>query len=223
MDNLPSYIEVESTLEFSRLVCALERVPRISFLHEHSGDKVLSVQADIIEEKPIIYYTKLVKSGHYLTYGIKNGKEDSDIVDTINDPTRLYSPIIKIKSLPSSLKAGNGTSNKYHPIELEDLASLSKLSYMFEDSLFPLFTFPKNGNDKKWLVGGFVNFSEEGDSYFCHVTLDDVPTKPFLKYSTRNGTQPTFIKDPNEHGYSYLKVIRLKDTHPLVDYDQLQN
>ena len=39
MDKLPRYIELESTLEFSRLVCALERAPRVSFLHEHEGKK----------------------------------------------------------------------------------------------------------------------------------------------------------------------------------------
>jgi hypothetical protein len=163
----------------------------------------------------------LAKSGHYITYGIKGGKEDSDIVNSISDSARLYSPIVKIKSLPSSLKAGNGTDDKYHPIELEDLASLSKLSYVFEDALFPLFAFPNNNG--KWLLGGSINFSEDGDSYFCHVTLDDIPKKPFLKYSTGNGTQPMFVENPTEHGYSYLKIIRLKEPHPLVDYEQLQN
>ena len=53
MDKLPRYIQVSSTLEFSRLVCALERAPRISFLHEHEGKKILSVQMDILKEKPI--------------------------------------------------------------------------------------------------------------------------------------------------------------------------
>ena len=57
MDKLPSYIQVESSLEFSRLVCALERAPRVSFLHEHEGKEVLSVQMDLLKEKPIIYYT----------------------------------------------------------------------------------------------------------------------------------------------------------------------
>jgi hypothetical protein len=49
------------------------------------------------------------------------------------------------------------------------------------------------------------------------------PTKPFLKYTTTNGAEPVLVDNPGEHGYSYIKIIKLKDTHPLVDYDQIQN
>jgi len=220
VDKLPTYIEVASPLEFSRLVCALERVPRVSFLHEHEGKVVLSVQMDLLKEKPIIYYTPITDKDHYLCYEFKSGKEISSVVSSTSDAARLYSPIVKIKSLPDNLKGGNGSEEKYHPIELEDLASLAKLSYGFEDAPFPLFTFPRNG---KWLMGVFMNFNEEGASYFCHVVLDHNPEKPFLKYSTNNGTEPSFVENPKEHGYSYIKIIKLKDTHPLVNYGTIQN
>ena len=95
-DKLPRYIQVNSTLEFSRLVCALERAPRVSFLHDYEGQKILSVQMDILKEKPIVYYTPLEHVGHYLCYGLKKGKEESKIVDTTSDASKLYSPIIKI-------------------------------------------------------------------------------------------------------------------------------
>lgn len=219
-DKLPRYIQVESTLEFSRLVCALERVPRVSFLHDHEGKRVLSVQMDLLKDKPIIYYTPLERIGHYLCYGFRSGREESMIVDNTFDATKLYSPIVKIRSLPDSLRAGNGTGDKYQPIELEDLASLAKLSYGFEEAPFPLFAYPYNG---KWLLGMFMNFNDEGGSYFCYVVLDNDPGKPFLKYSTSNGTDPMFVEDPSEHGYSYIKIIRLKDVHPLVEYGQIQN
>ena len=220
MDKLPTYIEVDSPLEFSRLVCALERIPRVSFLHEHDGSAVLSVQMDLLKEKPIIYYTPITDKGHYLSYEFKSGRENSSVVSSTSDNSRLYSPIVKIKSLPDNLKAGNGSEEKYHPIELEDLASLAKLSYGFEDAPFPLFTFPRDG---KWLMGVFMNFNEEGSSYFCHVVLDKNPDKPFLKYSTNNGTEPSFVENPKDHGYSYIKIIKLKDTHPLVNYGAIQN
>ena len=220
MDKQPTYIQVDSPLEFSRLVCALERAPRVSFSHEHEGKEVLSVQMDLLKEKPIIYYTIIDDKGHYLCYEFKSGKEQSSIVNSASDAARLYSPIVKIKSLPDNLKAGNGSEEKYHPIELEDLASLAKLSYGFEDSPFPLFTFPHN---EKWLMGVFMNFNEEGASYFCHVVLDKNPTKPFLKYSTNNGIDPSFVESPQEHGYSYIKIIKLKEAHPLVNYVKLQN
>jgi hypothetical protein len=220
VDKLPRYIQVSSSLEFSRLVCALERAPRVSFLHEHNGKKVLSVQMDVLKEKPIIYYTPLEHSGHYICYGLNGGKEESRIVNTTSDSSKLYSPIVRIKSLPETLKPGNGTLDRYQPIELEDLASLAKLTWGFEEIPFPLFLFPRNG---KWLIGVFMNFNEEGTSYFCHVVLDHDPRKPFLKFSTSNGLEPSFIENPSEHGYSYIKIIKLKDTHPLVDYGSLQN
>ena len=142
MDKLPRYIQVESTLEFSRLVCALERAPRVSFLHEHDGKKVLSVQMDLLKEKPIVYFTPIENIGHYICYGFKSGKEESLVVNSTSDTARLYSPIVRIKSLPDNLKAGNGTNDKYHPIELEDLASLAKLSYGFEEVTISIICFP---------------------------------------------------------------------------------
>ncbi len=219
-DKLPRYVQVNSTLEFSRLVCALERAPRVSFLHDHNGQKILSVQMDVLKEKPIVYYTPLEQHGHYLCYGLKGGKEESTIVNSTSDTSKLYSPIIRIKSLPKTLRPGNGTLDRYQPIELEDTSSLAKLTWGFDDIPFPLFLFPYND---KWLLGLFMNFNDEGTSYFCHVVLDSDPQKPFMKFSSTNASEPSFVENPSEHGYSYIKIIKLKDTHPLVDYDHLQN
>lgn len=220
IDKLPRYIQVHSTLEFSRLVCALERAPRVSFLHDYNGQKILSVQMDVLKEKPIVYYTPLENIGHYLCYGLKGGKEESEIVNTTSDSSKLYSPIVRIKSLPKTLKPGNGTLDRYQPIELEDMSSLAKLTWGFDEIPFPLFLFPRND---KWLIGVFMNFNDEGTSYFCHVVLDTDPQKPFMKFSSTNGIEPVFVENPSEHGYSYIKIIKLKDTHPLVDYGHLQN
>lgn len=216
MIKLPYYVQVANRIEFARLVCALERVPRTSFSFEHEGQYVISVQMDLLKERPIIYYTPTEKSGHYLSYGFKAGNEDSSIVNTITNPTYLYSPIVRVKSLPPSLKqeTQHDLESVYDPLELEDLASLVNLSYGFEESPFPLFAF-SDGN--KWLLGVFMNFNESDEvSYFCHVTLNIEPTKPFLKYSSKDGAEPSFTSSVSEHGYSYLKVIKLKDKHPLV-------
>jgi len=213
---LPHYVQVANRIEFARLVCALERVPRTSFSFEHEGQYVISVQMDLLKERPIIYYTPAEKSGHYLSYGFKAGNEDSSIVNTITNSTYLYSPIVRVKSLPPSLKqeTQRDLESVYDPLELEDLASLVNLSYGFEESPFPLFAF-SDGN--KWLLGVFMNFNESDKvSYFCHVTLNIEPTKPFLKYSSKDGAEPSFASSVSEHGYSYLKVIKLKDKHPLV-------
>ena len=220
MVKFPSYIQVNSPLEFTRLVCALERSPRVSFLHEHQGKKVLSVQMDMLKQSPVIYYSPIENFGHYLSYGFKSGKEESLMVDSTLDNSKLYSPIIKIKSLPASLKPDIETSKeKYNPIELEDLSSLAKLSFGYEEAPFPLFAFKQKD---KWFLGVFLNFNEDGPSYFCHVSLDEEPTKPFLKYTTSKNSEPEFVTHTGDHGYSYIKIIKLKDSHPLVDYDQIQ-
>src|SRR5574342_638545 len=201
MTKLPHYVEVLDRIEFSRLVCALERVPRTSLSFVHEGNPVLAVQMDLIKERPVIYYAREGNTGHYISYGFKSGKEDSDIINTITNPTYLYSPIVRVKTLPPSLKQETKTEdlNYYEPLELEDLESLVKLSYGFEEAPFPLFVFP---NGDKWLIGVFMNFNESDEvSYFCHVVLD---------------IEPSFTPSVSEHGYSYLKVIKLKDKHMLV-------
>ena len=221
MVKFPSYIQVNSPLEFTRLVCALERSPRVSFLHEHQGKKVLSVQMDMLKQSPVIYYSPIENFGHYLSYGFKSGKEESLMVDSTIDNSKLYSPIVKIKSLPESLRPSSNTSTeKYQPIEFEDVGSLAKLSYGFDEAQFPLFSFPFNG---RWLLGVFLNFNEDGDSFFCYVVLNQEPIEPFLKHSATNGSQPIFVNNTSEHGYSYIKIIKLQETHPLVNYDQIQN
>ena len=89
-----------------------------------------------------------------------------------------------------------------------------KLSYGFEESPFPLFAFSDN---TKWYMGVFMNFNESDEtSYFCHVKLDHEPPKSFLKYSSKDGMEPSFVNSVVDHGYSYLKVIKLKGRHPLV-------
>ena len=221
MDKFPSYIQVRSPLEFTRLVCALERAPRVSFLHEHQGKKVLSVQMDLLKESPVIYYSPVENFSHYISYGFKSGKEESLMVESTLDASRMYSPIVKIKSLPRSLQPSpeNNTA-KYQPIELDDLGSLAKLSYGFEEAPFPLFAFPCK---EQWFLGVFLNFNEDGDSFFCYVVLNEEPVKPFLKHTTTNSSEPILVDHTSEHGYSYIKIVKLRETHPLVNYDQIQN
>ena len=67
----------------------------------------------------------------------------SKVVDSTSDASKLYSPIIRIKSLPKTLRPGNGTLDRYQPIELEDVSSLAKLTWGFDEVPFPLFLFPR--------------------------------------------------------------------------------
>ena len=68
------------------------------------------------------------------------------MLDFMSDSSKMYSPIVRIKSLPSTLMPGNGTLDRYQPIELEDLSSLAKLTWGFEDISFPLFCFQGAAN-----------------------------------------------------------------------------
>ena len=216
----PRYVELESRLDFSRLVCALEAAPRISFLHEHMGRMVMSAHLDVLVDRPVVYYTPVEQTGRYLSYGIRGGREEAGIVDSISDRSKMYSPLIRIKSLPESLRPGKGDDDRYMRLELEDLDSLAKLSYGAENSL-PLFLFPE-GNG--WYLGAFMNFGEDDDdAYFCYVSLGEDPKKPFLKHSANNGAEPSFVDSPADHGYSYVKIIRLRDAHPLIEHVKLQN
>ena len=41
--------------------------------------------------------------------------------------------------------------------------------------------------------------------------------------TTNNGSEPILVDNTSEHGYSYIKIVKLHETHPLVNYDQIQN
>lgn len=224
----PRYVEVESTLELARLVCALERFPRATFLHDHGGRRVLSAQVDVLDDAPVIYYApagdEWGPGGNYLSYAVRGGREEARAAESAGDAGVTYSPIVRIRSLPASLRpggggAGGGAGALYHPVELEDMASLARLSYAFEESPFPLFAYERGG---EWLVGMFMTLSEDGASYFCHVRAGGRPAAPFLRFSASSAAAPSFAGTPDEHGYNYAKVIRLRGAHPLVDDAQLQ-
>ena len=130
---------------------------------------------DVLKEKPIVYYTPLERNGDYLCYGLKSGKEESDIVNSTSDSSKLYSPIIRIKSLPKTLRPGNGTLDRYQPIELEDLSSLAKLTWGFDEVPFPLFLFP---HENKWLLGVY--------SVELKIELYQIQNKNYLDFESLN-------------------------------------
>jgi hypothetical protein len=53
-------------------------------------------------------------------------------------------------------------------------------------------------------------------SYFYYVVLNSVPSGTFVKYSSQRVEKPEFTNKIDEHGYIYMKVIRLRKNHPLV-------
>lgn len=232
----PYYIQLNSTLDFSRLVCALEHVPFMCMTHKYGDNQnILCAQTDMLQERPIIYYVLFddnskekekkkendtVVSSHYLYYGFNRGKEEYGVTDIPSDTSMVYSPIVRIKSLPSVLQPDHNITDRYHSIALEDMSSLTKMAWGRGNATFPLFLFSHN---QKWLLGATLAQASNANapSYFTYVDLDFDPKKPYLMFSAQKGIKPTFVDFPSEHGYSYMKIIRLMNKHPLIDYDKI--
>ena len=204
--------------DLARLVCAFERAPLPVFSLRFHGDNVLAVQADILMGRPVIYYASFDGQGEFLGYRNAGGTEDITAVDAITNPTFSYAPIIQVDKLPDSMikNAKVAKNSGYITMKLKNVASLAKVSsfkMFFDEAPLPLFLF----SDKKPILGTFLSMND-GDniSYFYYVELDKAPSETFLKYSSQRVEKPGFTNKIDEHGYVYMKVIRLRKHHPLV-------
>jgi hypothetical protein len=217
----PCYIALASLKDFARLVCALERTPLPAFSLQLNRQEVLAVQTDIINGRPVIYYTQEdSKDGQYLAYRVSNGIEEVLLASSVDNPTYVYSPILKVEKFPRSLtrSAKISKGSGYTVIKLKDLSSLAKVAAyktIYDEPPLPLFLY-KELEDK--IVLGTAMSTNDNDtiSYFYYVTVEEEPKAPFLRYSSQRADQPTFLTRLDEHGYVYLKVIRLAEDHPLV-------
>ena len=86
---------------------------------------------------------------------------------------------------------------------------------IYDEPPLPLFLFKERGG--RIILGATMSATDnETVSYFYYVALDEEPKEPFLRYSSQRIEQPGFSARLEEHGYVYLKVIRLATDHPLV-------
>jgi hypothetical protein len=217
----PCYIELGGLKDFGRLVCALERTPLPAFSLQFNKHDVLAAQTDIINGRPVIYYADNdSKDGQYLAYRVSNGVEEVLLAASVDNPTFVYSPILKVERFPRALARSAKVDKKsgYTVIKLRDLSSLAKVAAyktIFDEPPLPLFLFKERGG--KVILGATMSASEnETISYFYYVVLDNEPREPFLRYSSQRSEQPVFSARLDEHGFVYLKVIRLAADHPLV-------
>jgi hypothetical protein len=232
----PYYVEVDSLNDFGRFVCALERTPLPTFSLSLNSDQVLAVQADIINERPIIYFVKnsITRQGHYLAYRITGSAEEITIVDSIGNPSFVYSPIINIEKLPPSMlrNARRNKKSGYTAIKLKDIYSLAKVAAyktMYDEPPLPLFLFSNDESidigldptQQTFVIGTALNLTESDSlSYFYYVVLSEEPRSWYLRFSSHSSERPSFSNRIDEHGYVYLKIIRLARFHPLiVSYD----
>lgn len=222
----PAFIELENLNELSRLTCALERAPLPIFAIKQEGEGngfMLSTQLDLFGGASVFYYaySELVK--HFLGYKTTGIGEETALVDFPSNPTMVYSPIIEIVKLPplfqNALKEKTAYSGpKFLSLQVKDLMSIVKVaSYkvMFEEPPLPMFAFPSSSNN--WIIGSFTRIEElEEASIFFYCEQPQRPEQNYVGYSSSK-SQAFFSNKTDEHGTMYIKLVRMKGQHPLVD------
>lgn len=212
----PIFVELLSLKDLGRLCCALERAPMLVFAFNSKDEVKLAVHLDTYFGSPILYYVKTDKFGHFLEYRNSAGLEDVRISNTPS--LLLYAPIVVVKNIPNKFRrvAGAKRAKKISSIEVADLMSLAKISayrMVFEEAPLPIFVYRSNGG---WVAGLFARMDDSDEaSMFFYCRLDVEPSGGFIRYSP-NSADVSFTDRIEEHGYIYLKVIRLKEPHPLV-------
>ncbi len=221
----PFFIEVSTIQDFGRLVCAFERTPLLTFSFKSTEEDLLATQIDFLNNVPVIYYVRYASQGQYLGYRNSNGIEDVSIVENIQNPSVMYSPIISVDKFPPIFwrRPKDTKKSNYEPIKLSNFQSLIKIaSYkmIYEESPLPLFVF-KSTKKSKYVVGTALNMAEsDGISYFYYATIPESPVHSFIKYSSLKSEDPTFTNNIEEHGYIYIKLIKLFGSHPLVKINE---
>jgi len=217
----PCFVELASVKDLARLACAIERAPLPVFAIESEREVVLAVQLDLFMGRPIFYYAKAKERKAHLGYRSLSGVEEVLSTDNVSNPTFVYAPVIGIKKLPPSfekaLHSQPEIKDKFLSMEVSDLASLAKISsykMLFEEPPIPLYAFEAN---TKWIAGAFARIDDyEEASLFFFVRLDGPPDN-FLRYSMQKTDGILFTNKIEEHGYAFIKVIRLAGKHPMVD------
>lgn len=125
-----------------------------------------------------------------------------------------------MESKVSPLPIDSEDFDVFHPIRLEDIGSLARLTY---DPEFPeepnlaLYLVP---HQDSWVLGYLTSLDMDEVYYqFNYVELDSEPMKSFVKYQGHLGKEPEF-SDSFEHGYSYLPIIKIKSMHPIFGFNK---
>lgn len=218
----PCFVEVESLVDFARLVCALERVTLPMFGFEASGESVLAVQLDLFRGTPVLYYARCKGPGDFLGYRNTGGREFAELSFSTRDASNVYAPILGLEKIPEMFEKGffgKGLKReKYISMQVKDIANLCKISLykiMLDDVPLPLFAFPADGG---WIIGTFSRLDDVDEvAVFFYATLSSRPAYSFVKYSSMNPEKTGLTDRVDEHGYVYGKVIRLVEKHPMVE------
>ena len=211
------FIELSSFDDLARYACAFQEYPKRVYSQEFDGLRIIS-SSQTLANTLMIFYVSMPKFGRYISYQVVAGKEICDIVGSTKNISH-YAPIVhmesKISTLPVKLEK---IIDQFHPIAVQDLGSLARLTY---DPEFPdeqnltLYALPH----KTFWVVGYITSLEMDEVYynFNYVKLDSEPTKHFIKYRGNQGQDPEF-SDSFDHGYSYLPIIKIKNEHTIFGF-----
>jgi hypothetical protein len=206
-------------LELGRLSCALERAPLPIFMSTHGKKMRLAIQTDLFMGIPIFYYVEEEINAEFLAYRNSGETEEVQLVDSTQNPSFIYAPIIHIVKMPKILEDKDDFSERYLAAQVTNLTSLVKIaSYkmLYEEPPLPLYAF-KNGSD--WILGAFARLDDyEEASLFFYTKMKEESTAGFVRYSPTRINETNFSKRTDEHGFIYVKVIKLMEKHPLVEF-----
>lgn len=222
------FVEAKSVNDIGRLACGLEKIPLPTFGIEYKNIKLMAVQADFFKEMPVVYFARVDSFNHLLAYRNAHGKEELMLTDSASNPTYTYTPIIMVKKLPKNYENGllNCLNNlkqeyeeRYSCIMVKDLVSLAKVSSyktLYEESPLPLYIMPYQD---EFVIGAFTRLEDEGSTLFFYTKLKEEPKQNFLGFSAVRASDLILTNRIDEHGRIYIKIIRLKSIHPLIDVE----
>ncbi len=213
------YVRLDSLLELGRLSCALERAPFPLFAFKEGKATRVAAQADLFMGTPVFYYFDATKVDEFLAYRITGEGEEVQLVSSASNASYLYAPVIRVQKMPGPLEAKTEFQDKFMSVEVENIPSLVKVGAyktLFEEPPLPLFAFMGGSG---WVVGTFARIDDyEEASIFFYSHSKGEPPSGFLRYSYDKITETTFVKRTDEPGYHYIKVVKLAEPHPLVQF-----
>jgi hypothetical protein len=208
-------VEVSSINDIARLAGALERVPKPILALKYEGGYKFMVHGDQVLDFSIFFYTVSNDKSQYLAYELDSKGERVELVEGIGEHGRVYLPIISISKVPKFFDGGKGErlSSLMEPIEVEDLPSLVKLSMYklyYDEVAVPLFVSEEGDG---WYIGSVVQIGEaDGSAFYFYTRLGPkAPSGNFLRVDPSKIKELDFKAGIGEHGYYYIKLIKLKD------------
>jgi len=178
----------------------------------------IAAQADLFMGTPVFYYYDNPTVDEFLAYRTNGEGEEVQLVSSASNASYLYAPVIRVQKMPEPLKEKEEFPDKFMAVEVENIPSLVKVGAyktLFEEPPLPLFAF-KNGDG--WIMGTFARIDDyEEASIFFYTHAGEEPSG-FLRYSYDKITETTYVKRTDEPGYHYIKVVKLVEPHPLVQF-----